>query len=75
MSLAKSSCVRERSSRKPHCRLRVKVGVARAEVTMPSNLTRIAHGFHNKGSVVPFHIMLASVKCMLGHCKNFIKKM
>ena len=33
---------------------------------MPSTLTRIAHGFHDQGSVVPFHIVLASVKCMLG---------
>lgn len=41
---------------------------------MPSTLTRIAHGFHDQGSVVPFHIVLASVKCMLGDWKNLIKK-
>ena len=59
--------MRESSSRKPHCRTCVEVGVARAEVVMPSTVTRIGHGFHNEGSVVPSQIILASVKCVLGH--------
>ena len=43
-------------------------------MVMPSTLTRIAHGIHNQGSVVPFHMILASVKCMLGYRKNLNKK-